>query len=420
MEFTNSIFDVFDSPSNFNALLLGQSGSGKSFLMGLLSSNYFKKGYDVILFDSGYSHVKLGKILGRHIDFTLDKPISVNPFALIKNKCDLDEHLDGLRHFICGIANINIDSEKYRYYAVHIEQSIIELWNVYKDKLELSHFANKFKTSDDLIELGKAIEIFDIKYGDFFKSESKIDFNGYTVIETSNLDDSPLLRDAVISALYIHIFNKISDKNSKRTVCFMDEYQKYLNSDFILSAIEPVFCRFRAHNASVIVSIQSFNDIFLNNNGINRGNISIQGLDDVFLSNGKISRQGRVLLNNSAYKIFLRQSDESWNYINNFYGQSADLNRIGMYSSVLHSEYEKYSEAVVYYPFKDDHPVFPSDIKILKIKPETKFEYYLLSSLMSDNVKINKYLPEVTNIKNAAGTDIANAINEVVKNTENV
>ena len=396
MEFTNSIFDVFDSPSNFNALLLGQSGSGKSFLMGLLSSNYFKKGYDVILFDSGYSHVKLGKILGRHIDFTLDKPISVNPFALIKNKCDLDEHLDGLRHFICGIANINIDSEKYRYYAVHIEQSIIELWNVYKDKLELSHFANKFKTSDDLIELGKAIEIFDIKYGDFFKSESKIDFNGYTVIETSNLDDSPLLRDAVISALYIHIFNKISDKNSKRTVCFMDEYQKYLNSYFMLTAIEPAFRRFRSHNASIIVSIQGFNDIFINND--------------------KINRHGLTLLNNSAWKIFLKQSDESWSYINNYFKRSADLNRISMYSSILSSIPGEYFEAVIYSPFiKDDEPVFPSDIKICsKISANNKFIYYALSSSVSDNAEINKYLPDRVNLKNAAAIDIVSAINEVI------
>ncbi len=393
MELTNLIFDVFDSPSNFNALLLGQSGSGKSFLMGLLSSNYFKKGYDIILFDSGYSHIKLGKILGKHIDFKLDNPISVNPFILIKNKYDLDEHLDSLRHFICGIANIDRNNEKYQFYAINIEQAIIDLWNIHKDKLELSHFVDKFYYSN-LIDISNVIKAFNENYGDFFKYEPEIDFNDVcTVIETSNLDDTPILRDAVISALYIRIFNKISRKNSKRTVCFMDEYQKYLNSNSILTTIESAYRKFRRYNASIIVSIQGFNDIFIND---------------------RLNRHGLITLNNSAWKIFLKQSDESWSCIHKFFKISADLNRIGMYSSVLHFEYGKYSEAVVYSPFKDEHSVFPTDIKILEIKPDDKFDYYILSSSVSDNAEINKYLPEGMNIKNAEGTDIINAINKAV------
>ena len=369
--------------------------------MGLLSSNYFKKGYDIILFDSGYSHVKLAKILGRHIDFTLDKPISVNLFALIKNKYDLDEYLNSLRHFICGIANIDTDNEKYIYYAAHIEQSIIELWNIYKDKLELSHFIDKFKDNDNFIDVSNAIKAFNEKYGEFFKSEPEIDFNNaYTVIETSNLDNTPLLRDAVIFALYIHIFNKISKRDSKKTVCFMDEYQKYFYSNFMLTAIEKAYREFRRYNASIIVSVQGFNGIFINND--------------------KISRHGRMLFNNSAWKIFLRQSDESWSYINNYYKQSADLNRIGMYSSVLSFIPGEYSEAVVYSPFRDDNPVFPSLIETIKIEPETKSMYYLLSSSVSDNAEINKYLPEGISIKNTAGADIVNAINEVVKDGDNV
>lgn len=393
----DSIFDVFDSPRDYNALVIGQSGSGKSFLMGLLSVDYFKKGYDVIIFDSGYSHAKLAKILGRHIDFTLDNPISVNPFALIKNKSDLDEKLDSLKHFILGIANIDRDNKRYLLYSIYIEQSIIDLWNIHKDKLELSHFVDKFKNNDNFIDIFNVIKTFNEKYGDFFKSESEIDFNNaYTIIETSNLDNTPILRDAVISALYIYIFNKISVKDSKKTVCFMDEYQKYLNSYFMLTAIEPAFRRFRSHNASIIVSIQGFNDIFINND--------------------KINRHGLTLLNNSAWKIFLKQFDESWSYINNYFKRSADLNRISMYSSILSSIPGEYFEAVIYSPFiKDDEPVFPSDIKICsKISANNKFIYYALSSSVSDNAEINKYLPDRVNLKNAAAIDIVSAINEVI------
>ena len=94
-----------------------------------------------------------------------------------------------------------------------------------------------------------------------------------------------------------------------------------------------------------------------------------------------------------------------------------------MYSSVLSSISDEYFEAVIYSPFKNDEPIFPSDIKICsKISTNNKFMYYALSSSVSDNSEINKHLPDRVKVKNAAAIDIVSAINKVInqKDVKNV
>ena len=379
-------FDVFDSHSNFNGLISGRSGAGKSFLINHLAVAYLQKGYDIVIFDSGYSHAKLGKILGRHIDLNLDKPISINPFALVRNKFDLDEYLDSLKDFICGITNISADSKKYKFYADGIGQAIIDLWHIHKDKLELSHFIDKFN-DNNFIDISNAIKAFNENYGDFFKSEPEIDFNNaYTVVEISNLNNAPILRDAIIFALYMHIFKKIHNKETKKTVCFMDEYQKYLNSDFIGGVIERAYRGFRRHDASIIVSIQGFDDIFMN---------------------GRINHQGRIILENSAWKIFFNQTKESINALRSMGIIKVNPHVLEDFVLLNNSHKPYYSVALLSTPTDKGN-------SIVKIKPADEFMYYVFSSSASDNAEINKHFPKGMDMKNATAVDVTSAIYKAV------
>ncbi|MHB1696640.1 MAG: VirB4 family type IV secretion system protein [bacterium] len=394
-------FDVFDSPDNFNGVMVGQSGSGKSFLIGQLTVSYLSKGYDVVTFDSGYSHEKLAKMSGgKHIEFSLDSPVSVNPFAL----CREDEDIDDLRGFIYGIIErcyavlpekTEEEYKKERYILCSIDNALHTLRDT--NRLSMHNLIDILIYSNDpvIVDAGLKLKDFNDKYGEFFSSVPEVNFDGhYTVIETSKLDDIPILRDVVISSLLMLLSKKIRGKGETRTVCFMDEYDKYCNSALAWRYIEDDYRRFRSLNASIITSIQDFNDIYNSNTD-------------------SLTRHGRVLLNNSSWRIFLKQTESSINALKLSQLISfSDMDYQALRSVSNHKPH--YSEVVVYSPFKENKSdnYFNSDI--MTIKPANKFMYHVLSSSASDNAEIKKHLPDGLDIKNATAMDIASAIFKII------
>ena len=98
-------FDPF-SPrlTNFNQVVSGGSGSGKSFLSNLLIAQAMKEDPKIFILDIGGSYRKMCEILGgQYIDLGADAKISVNPFDLSNSS---DEAIDQKIKFMVSLVEI--------------------------------------------------------------------------------------------------------------------------------------------------------------------------------------------------------------------------------------------------------------------------------------------------------------------------
>ncbi|MCJ8154098.1 TraG family conjugative transposon ATPase [Chryseobacterium sp. SSA4.19] len=78
--------------NNRNKFVLGPSGSGKSFIMNTIVEQYLPNNYDVVIVDTGYSYSGLCSYVGgRYIQYTEEKPITMNPFLMDKKEFNIEK-----------------------------------------------------------------------------------------------------------------------------------------------------------------------------------------------------------------------------------------------------------------------------------------------------------------------------------------
>ncbi|MFC4686947.1 TraG family conjugative transposon ATPase [Epilithonimonas pallida] len=78
--------------NNRNKFVLGPSGSGKSFLMNNIIEQYLTYNYDVVIVDTGDSYSGTCKYKGgRYIQYTEEKPITMNPFLMDKREFNIEK-----------------------------------------------------------------------------------------------------------------------------------------------------------------------------------------------------------------------------------------------------------------------------------------------------------------------------------------
>ncbi|SIT96856.1 Bacteroides conjugation system ATPase, TraG family [Epilithonimonas bovis DSM 19482] len=78
--------------NNRNKFVLGPSGSGKSFLMNNIVEQYLTYNYDVIIVDTGDSYSGTCSYKGgRYIQYTEEKPITMNPFLMDKSEFNIEK-----------------------------------------------------------------------------------------------------------------------------------------------------------------------------------------------------------------------------------------------------------------------------------------------------------------------------------------
>lgn len=78
--------------NNRNKFILGPSGSGKSFLMNNIIEQYLTYNYDVVIVDTGDSYSGTCAYKGgRYIQYTEEKPITMNPFLMQKEEFNIEK-----------------------------------------------------------------------------------------------------------------------------------------------------------------------------------------------------------------------------------------------------------------------------------------------------------------------------------------
>jgi conjugal transfer ATP-binding protein TraC len=303
--------DMFISDTNFNGYIVATAGGGKSVLLQMLAFCSYSRGDRVFVLDIGRSQEKLCKALGgQFLDLDPKHPISFNPFSVIDSEKTLSEELEYLTDFcymLGGNINKTKSEEEEKLIKAYLGDIIKQVYLEKGAKAEVTDVKERMtalaKSEDDprCKDFARQMSIYCKGgiYEPFFTGESQVDFNNdYIVAELQNIENDPNIRDPIIMMLIYHL-NKSAfrDKSArrKRLVAIIDEAHKFLGKNPRMDDfIEQAYRRFRKENGSIIIATQGFDDIY---------------------RDGQLSRAGAAIVNSSAWKFFLKQTETSINLL---------------------------------------------------------------------------------------------------------
>ncbi|EAJ6359496.1 conjugal transfer protein TraG [Campylobacter jejuni] len=367
--------DLFVSNSNYNAYLVATSGAGKSVLLNMLAFNSYARNDRIFIIDQDNSFSKLcDTIDGQYLALDPLQPISFNPFSGLKNN-DRESFMDDLNYLSDLIYMLGSSKNQDR--ALEDEKLIKAKTQAIMEELFLSK-GNTMEVTDIRDELAK---VDDQRFRDFadqlrpFCKEGIYGkyFNGpcefniekeFIVTEFKGLEGHNDLRDPLIMLLIYHInqLMYMSADRKSRIQIIIDEAHRFLGKNPKMDDfIEQAYRRARKYDASVIIATQGFDDIYN-------------------AKDGGLSRAGTVIINNSAYKIFMKQTETSVNMLikSEVFSLSETDKEILRSIMTLKGEY---SELFL---------MTPDDVKLPYRLVMDKYFYYLTTTDPKDKAKIKE------------------------------
>jgi conjugal transfer ATP-binding protein TraC len=364
--------DLFETQESKNGYIVATSGAGKSVWLQNLSFYSYLANTRVYIIDIGGSYEKLCKTLnGEYIEIDHDNPISFNPFSKIQSLDDLNKSMPFFQDFIYMLGaskNLGESQKDEKYIKSHIVDAIRRLYSEYGNKMELTHIKDFFDKQDDDRQKQFARHLHDYSrggvHGKFFEGVATVNLdNPFAVLEVGKVEEQADIRDAIIFVMIFHISQKVYVQNDNtKTQVIIDEAHKFLGKNPRMDDfVDQAYRRFRKHNASILMATQGFDDIY------NR------------LSGG-LSRAGQTIINNSPWKIFLKQTETSINLlieskVFNFSPVEEDIMRS------IHTQKGEYSEFLL---------INPSGHKIPYRLVIDRFFYYLTTTDPKDKQNINE------------------------------
>lgn len=261
-------WNPFDSHGNYNVVVSGRSGSGKSVFMQDLLVSGLSSGAKVFVIDVGRSFEKLcGLLGGQQIEFSLDSSICLNPFSRIsESKEERDAEFSFLKSIIGCMSAPTQGTTDYQ--NAIIERAVIECWKAKGNQTTITDISNLLSSQKDKMarELGVLLTPFskDGIYGKYFNGESTVDFhNQMVLIELEELKDKKDLQAVVLQLFIMAIANQafLGDRKTPFFIC-IDEAWDLLRAPQAGAFIETLARRLRKYNGSLVVGTQSIEDFF--------------------------------------------------------------------------------------------------------------------------------------------------------------
>ena len=298
--------DLWDHPqiTNRNKLIVGASGTGKSFLTNKMITGFLDAGDDVFVTDMGNSYEPLIKLKnGEYIEITAEQPLRLNPFLISgkdengyykepdaeifdfitkllftawqsTNKGVLTSEINSVLKLLIGgfYKHINANSI-FPDYDNFYKFSVAEL----ETNEEISKLTQQTFNKESFILVMKgflsteALGSFS-NYGDIFncKENTNLIDSRFVVFELKKIKDDPirfpLAFYIIINTVSQKISPEIQARRNKRVHFFMDEVWSVLKGDYgdAVKFIEYAFRAFRKDGGSIIIISQSLSDLFSN------------------------------------------------------------------------------------------------------------------------------------------------------------
>ena len=214
--------------NNRNKFVLGPSGSGKSFLMNNIVEQYLTYNYDVVIVDTGDSYSGTCSYKGgRYVQYTEEKPITMNPFAVGKEEFNIEktEFLTNLIFLIWQGADATmspaqksiIDNALLAYYHQHFEGDT--QWYKAKTNEELLLYLNKFNIYEEDLDSNEEETFYDILGLPLDASTEEIKDRGHKLLKEYHPDKRKDEYNANMADMFYKIYEAyetLSDEKRRK------------------------------------------------------------------------------------------------------------------------------------------------------------------------------------------------------------
>lgn len=355
-------FNPFDSKlTNYNALVTGSSGAGKSFLNNCILAQELARGLRVFIIDIGGSYKKLTNALGgQYLEMDLSDQYRLNPFD-IPNPAEEPSN-QKLKSLLAVIESMVVEDEKSKLTKldrVLLEKAIIELYEekrIHNKVPILSELTERLAKSKEpsMIELSKILFMWtgNRPYGKLLDGHGGLKTDApICTFDLKGLSSYPDLQSVMILILTDFILTQVEqDKVNKKRI-ILDEAWQLLKSNAAAGFME--YCaRTLRKTGSGITFIT-------------------QGVEEIVES-----PIGPAIMNNTATKFILLQRGDS-----EILRQALKLNSQEL--SLIYSLEQRKGEFSEGFMIEGDHR------QVIRIYP-SPFEYWLSTSDAGDNRHIQE------------------------------
>lgn len=264
----------FETDGNFNTVVVGPSGTGKSVFMQEVVINHLGEGGRVFVLDLGRSFEKLCKLLsGQHLAFNRVSNLNLNPFSLIPETQDIDAvegALSMVTSIICTMAvpSEKIDGDRSNMISLAVKKAFKrKSRQATVDDVIVSLKEEEYETERMRGNVESLIACLhkyatNGEYRAFFYGKKTLEFKSdFVLIETEELKEMKDLQAVVmqIFSLMISVEVFLGDREKRSLIC-IDEAWDLLKSPQMEGFIEGMARRLRKYNGALLVATQDLKD----------------------------------------------------------------------------------------------------------------------------------------------------------------
>jgi len=271
--------DPFDPDlAAYNALVIGSTGSGKSFTTNYLLANFLAAGGNCVIVDVGGSYRRLVELLdGDYLTINLDEDRSLNPFFPRDRIRREDGELDDAKvRYLSSLAEKMVaeagEAGLKRIPAGLLDQAVRKLYEsqaggtpVLGDlQAVLEGMARDLSDEDDrqhVRDLAKKLKVWtEGPYARLINRPSSIVLKGgVAAFDLKGIESVPDLQSVVLSILAGIIWDA-AEQTSGNTLIVFDEVWTLLSDPVSARLIEELYRTLRKYGAGILSISQSVND----------------------------------------------------------------------------------------------------------------------------------------------------------------
>lgn len=287
-------FDNFKSADhingNFNMVIVGNSGRGKSVWMQEYTSNILRHNGQVIIIDDGRSFQNTcGLFDGDFVDFGAGE-FCINPFSLYREQAGFEDNKEYKEFFVeplielivsilCIIINIDKNKKdddkigKYKAVLGNAVEAVLQKsgcnggFTAIREELLHNPDIKTTQTEEICLDIAYILSSYSNngRYSKYFNGESTLNIcNDFTVFELSDLQHNEILQNSVLMTVVFLVYAKMQSRE-RRTALMIDEFWRLGVHPALKEPIEGFARRGRKYNLSLILASQCMSD-FSNHN----------------------------------------------------------------------------------------------------------------------------------------------------------
>jgi type IV secretion system protein VirB4 len=241
-----------------HTLVLGATGSGKSFLLNFLITHAQKYAPQTVVLDVGHSYRKLATLLGgRYLELGLrQQGVTINPFALQPTP----EHL----HFLHAFVRVLLEGDD-GYRISDLEDR--EIYEAVENLYVLDETQRRLFTVANLLPRALAGRLHkwigEGRYASLFDNvEDTLTVERLQVFDFEAMRAYPLLLEPLLFYVLHRVVERIQDPGeaSSLKVCVMDEAWRFIQHPTLRAYVQEGLKTWRKRNAAMILATQTVED----------------------------------------------------------------------------------------------------------------------------------------------------------------